>query len=284
MHSGLLYLHSCIPPRFYCIQRHKHLSSLCHWLQCWPNQFRNIWGSTQIPLLWAFRILDTIAFLYIRFSVCRAIVFGVIWIIQVTFQFSQSSVSGIPSSAQSSSLSTGCRLILGMQRTFNIWVRPPGRSFVDNTGGNGNISDCSNTAAPSCWERDQDALTISSMAEMYPTAVICVVWAKATPCVLHRFWPRCHFSKKVMDPGHSVLCVLFGLVLHFRVIFSICCMPCWVIACQNPIVGLSKLPYNDFFTKGLTCGSWLTPADNISPKGRSGLHSNTMCSVSNGSG
>jgi len=53
------------------------------WLQWNPNQSGNIWGGTHIPLLWTFRILDAIDLLYIRFNVCRAIVFTVIWIILV---------------------------------------------------------------------------------------------------------------------------------------------------------------------------------------------------------
>ena len=49
-----------------------------------------------------------------------------------------------------------------------------GRSFADKAGGKGDLSDSLNAAAPSCWESDQDALMISSVSEMYPTAVICL--------------------------------------------------------------------------------------------------------------
>jgi len=90
------------------------------------------------------------------------------------FHCSQSSVSEILSGALSSSLWTGWRLILRIRRTFKIWVRPPGRSFADKGGGKGDLSDTLNAAAPSWWNSDQDALRISSVSEMYPTAVICL--------------------------------------------------------------------------------------------------------------
>jgi len=80
--------------------------------------------------------------------------------------------------------------------TFNIWVRPPGRSFADKAGGKGNLSNNSNAAAPSYRESDQDALTISSLSEMYPTAVICLFWVWDFFWVVHRFWLPCHISKK----------------------------------------------------------------------------------------
>jgi len=90
------------------------------------------------------------------------------------FRFSQSSVSEMLSSALSLSLSTGRRLILQIRRTFTIWVHPPGRSFPDKSGGKGDLFDNLNAAAPSGWRSDQDALTISSISEMNPTAVICL--------------------------------------------------------------------------------------------------------------
>jgi len=69
------------------------------------------------------------------------------------FQSSRSSVSEKRSCALCSSLSTGWRLSLWIQRTFNIWVRPLGRSFADKGGGKGDLSDNLNAAAPSWWER-----------------------------------------------------------------------------------------------------------------------------------
>jgi len=39
------------------------------------------------------------------------------------------------------------------------------------------------------------ALTISSVTDMYPTAVIFVIWARDSFCVVHRFQLPCHMSK-----------------------------------------------------------------------------------------
>jgi len=60
------------------------------------------------------------------------------------------------------------------RRTFNICVRPPGRSFAAKAGGKGDLSDNSNAAAPSGRMSDQDILTISSVSKMYSTADICL--------------------------------------------------------------------------------------------------------------
>jgi len=46
-------------------------------------------------------------------------------------QLIQSSLSEVVSGVLPSSLSTGWRLILRIRQTFNIWVRPPRRSFAD---------------------------------------------------------------------------------------------------------------------------------------------------------
>jgi hypothetical protein len=39
---------------------------------------------------------------------------------------------------------------------------------------------------------------------------------------------------------------------------------------------LSKLPYNNLFANSLACGFWLPPANNLSAKRKTGLHSDTM--------
>jgi len=82
-HSVLHFLHSLIPPCFYCINHHQDLFGLSIWLSCWPNHSGHIWGGSHIPLLWAIQILDAIALLNIRFNICHAIVFAVNSIIQV---------------------------------------------------------------------------------------------------------------------------------------------------------------------------------------------------------
>jgi hypothetical protein len=61
-----------------------------------------------------------------------------------------------------------------IQRTFNTSVRLPGRSFADKAGGTGEFPNNLNGTAPSCSKFDQDTMTISSVSEMYPMAVICV--------------------------------------------------------------------------------------------------------------
>jgi len=82
-HSVRHFLRSHIPPLVNCIDCQQHHSSMSLWVPCWPNPSGNIWHGTPIPLLWAFRILDAIVLLYIRFNIYLAIIFAVIWIIQV---------------------------------------------------------------------------------------------------------------------------------------------------------------------------------------------------------
>jgi len=112
------------------------------------------------------------------------------------FQWSQFSVSEMLSGALSWSLSAGWWLILRIRRTFDIWVCPPGRSFAHKVGGNSDLLDNLNAAAPSCRQFDQDAGMISSISERYPTAVICLLWARDSFCVARRFWLPYHISKK----------------------------------------------------------------------------------------
>jgi len=82
--------------------------------------------------------------------------------------------------------------------------------------------------------------------------------------------------QQFIDFGHSVQFPFLHILLHVWVVFCVCCIQCGGIACQNPVISSSKLPYNDIFVKGFGCGFWLPPADNIPPKGITGLHSNTM--------
>jgi len=111
---------------------------------------------------------------------------------------------------------------------------------------------------------------------MYPTVDICLFWPWDSFCVAHWFWLPCHVYNKSWTL--AILCNVFFhcLSIQFKVVFSFCCIPCWIIACQYPNIGSSKLPLYDFFAKSLACGFWLPPADNVSPKGKMGLHSDTM--------
>jgi len=129
------------------------------------------------------------------------------------FQLSQSSVSEMLSVVQCSSHSSGWPLILRIQQTFNIWVHPPGRSLADKSGGKGDLSDNWNTAAPSCWESDHDALTISSMSKMIPMAVICLFWVRDSFWVARSLWLPCHISKKSWTL--AILCNFFPSASFF---------------------------------------------------------------------
>jgi len=79
----------------------------------------------------------------------------------------------------------------------------------------------------------------------------------------------------VMDLWHLVDFPFLQHFLHFRVIFCVCGIQCWVIICQNPIIAFSKLPFNDIFVQRLICSFWRPQADNISAKGKTGLNSET---------
>jgi len=107
------------------------------------------------------------------------------------FQIGQSSVSKVHLGVLLLYLSTGWWLILWIWRTFKIWVCPPGRLFADKAGGKGDPSDKLNAAAPSCWKSDQDAMTICSVTEIYPTAVICLIWDRDSFWVAQRCWLPC---------------------------------------------------------------------------------------------
>jgi len=135
-------------------------------------------------------------------------------------QLSQSSVSEMLSGEQYSLLSTAWRLTLQIQRTCNIWVHSPGRFFADKGSGKQDLCDNLNAATPSCWMSDQDALMISSVSEMYPTAVICLFWARDFFCVARRFWLPCHISNKSWTL--AILCNFFSSTYFIiSVLFSV---------------------------------------------------------------
>jgi len=113
----------------------------------------------------------------------------------------------------SSSPSAGCRTILQIRQTFNTWVPPPRTSCAKEAGGKGDLSDNVNAAAPSRWKFDQDALTISSVSEIYPTAVICMFWVRDSFCVELWFWLPCHISKKLW--ALAILCNVRSSVYRF---------------------------------------------------------------------
>jgi len=192
------------------------------------------------------------------------------------FRFSQCSVSEKLSSALSSSLSTGWRLIRLIPRTCNIWIRRPWRSFADKAGGIGDLSDNLNAATPSCWKIDQDALTISSVSKMYPTAVI--DWFSAQDCfwLARWLWLPCHIS--ITSWNLAILCnVHFSASLFISGWFP-------VFTVSNGGSSITTIPElarannvtMTFLPNGLASRFWLPPADNILPMGTSGLNSETM--------
>jgi len=112
------------------------------------------------------------------------------------FQPSQCSVSEMSLAALSASRSAGLQLILRIWQTLDTSVRSTGWSFGDIPGGRGDLSDNLNVASPFCQNYDQNALTISSVSEIYHTAVIYLFWARYYCCVVHRFWLPCQISNK----------------------------------------------------------------------------------------
>jgi len=132
----------------------------------------------------------------------------------------QVSVSKMISGALSLSLLGGWQSIVSIWQTFNTWVRPPGRSFAVKAGGKGDLSDNLNEASPSCWKFDQDALTISSLSDMYPMAVIWLFWVRHSFCVACRYWLHCHISKQLWTL--AILCTfLFSACVFILESFSV---------------------------------------------------------------
>lgn len=82
--------------------------------------------------------------------------------------------------------------------------------------------------------------------------------------------------QKVMNLRHSLQLSRLSLIVQFQVIFSFRGIRFCAITCQYSNLGLSKVPNYDIFLKHLASSFKLFPANIISPKGETGLHSNTM--------
>jgi hypothetical protein len=80
----------------------------------------------------------------------------------------------------------------------------------------------------------------------------------------------------VVDVGHSVQFPFLCFSLQFYVVFSFSGIQYMIIARQYHIMGWSILPNDVILAKGLACGFGLPPSNNGWPKGKSGLHSNTV--------
>jgi len=274
-HFVLLFLVSLIPARFHCIEHHQQ--HIRHFLlpPCRPNQFRNIrWGNF-ILLPGAPRLLHATVQHYTGFINSLPVIFTLICIIQVA-------IPDMPIFSVQKAFRCTIPITVGWMtvdyfrhRAFNTWVRPPGITFAENADAKVVLCDNLNAATPSCWKFDQDALMISSIYQMNPMAVLWLFWPPDSFCVSCMFWLPCHISEKSWT-----LAILYNVLssdsFHFQVVFSYHRILCSVISCRNPNIGLSILPYDPLFTKGPTCDFWLPPAEIISPKGKTGLHSDTM--------
>jgi len=84
------------------------------------------------------------------------------------------------------------------------------------------------------------------------------------------------YLQNVVDLGHSVQFSILNPSLPFQLVCNICHNYCRVFASQYPVIGSTKLPYNDFFPKCLSCCFWLSAAENVSHKGSTTLHSDTI--------
>jgi len=148
------------------------------------------------------------------------------------FQSRQLSVLDMHSGALSSSLSAEWLSIVPNRRTFDTWIRPPGRSFADKVGGKGAHSDNLNAAAPLGWKFDQDALIISSVSEMYPTTVIWSFTGRVYICVVGRFWLPCHIFKII---GSWPFCVIFFPPPLSSIPSCFQCLCYWMLCNRPPI-------------------------------------------------
>jgi len=88
--------------------------------------------------------------------------------------------------------------------------------------------------------------------------------------------PALSHQQKAMDLDHSVQLSFLCISLQLYVVFSFGCVQFTIITCQYPIIGFCILSYNNFFAKGHACGFQLHPSDNLSPKGKTDLHSNIV--------
>jgi len=160
-------------------------------------------------------------------SLLSSLAFG---LAQSTFQSRHVSESEMLWGVLSSTISAGWRSILLILRPFKTWVHSTGRCFADKAGGKDDLSDNINAATPSCWKFDQDALTISSVSEMYPTAVIDLFWARDSFCIACWFWLPCHYSKRswsfaILGNFHASSCLLISRSFSVFIVFGTALSP-----------------------------------------------------------
>ena len=196
-HSVRLVLDPLIPPRFDYMDRHQRFFDLLPWSLCRPKPSRKIWCGTRIPLHRGFWIPTAVVQLHIGVILCLPVVFAVIWIIQVPIPVKP--IFGVWNAFRRAILIIFGRMAVDFFDLAVIqYLHSASREVLaDKAGGTGDSSENEHAAAPSCVKIDQDALMISSVSEMYCTAVICSFSARDSIWVARRFWLPCHISTKL---------------------------------------------------------------------------------------
>ena len=276
MHSVLLFLDPFIPPRFHYIDRHQCLFNLLHWSSYRPNQSRNIRCGTHTRLLQGFWILKAVLQFHIWLIVCLPVVFSVVWIIQVPIPvkpifsvwnafrwaipitFSRIAVNSFDS-ADIQYLRSSPREVLCRQSWRRRWFF---RQFT-----------CSRTVmlkvSPGCFD---DLLSIWNVSYGRHLLILSVRFLLCSAEVLATL----PYLQNVVDHGHSMQLLFLYLSLHLHVVISAVWFQYRVIASQYSDIGLCEQPYYNNFAKSPVCGFRLPPPDQISPKGRTGLHYDTV--------
>jgi len=213
MHFVRLFLDALIPSHFHYIDCRQWLFILLYCRSYRPNQSGNIRCGTNNPLLRGVSMLTAVVQFHIGYIVCLPVALAFIWIIQIpipvkpifgvwiAFWWTILITPGrmavdMSDSANIQYLSSSSREVLCRQSWWHRW-------FCDNL----------NAAAPSCPKSDQNALTIYSVSEMYPTTVISVFWARYSFCAARRFWLPSHISKKSWTL--AIQCNFFCLASRF---------------------------------------------------------------------
>jgi len=108
---------------------------------------------------------------------------------------------------------------------------------------------------------------------MDPTGVIWLFWARDSFSVAHKFRLPCHIIKK--SSTFTILCNFVYSASRFismsLTVFVVSNV--WSLPANVPEIGWSNQPYNEIFAQGLSCGFWLSTAENISPKRKTGHRS-----------
>jgi len=82
--------------------------------------------------------------------------------------------------------------------------------------------------------------------------------------------------QNVVDLGHTVQFSFLRLFLQFQVISIFCGIQWCTIFCEYSLIGSSNLSDYNFFQKCPANSIRLSPANHVSPKGKTGLHSDSM--------